>query len=544
MLTDEKIIDYSYEVSNRFEKINVMYIKKISSQINEIGRLSAANLNRLEQLAKMNANIAEINSMIAKETNLSLQELFKVYDDSGFRLYTQAEKLYKANGKKQPPLEENLWLQNYLESTKQITANTFVNLSKTTSIQNNYKKMIDLAIDTAASGLGDYNAVIRKNIQLMQGIRVRYESGLTRRLDSAVRMNVLEGIRTLNNDIRARTGKEFGADGVEISAHALCATDHINVQGKQYSNEDFERLQLSLKRAISTCNCKHVTFPIILGVSEPTYTAAELKEFKNNSNKEIEINGKKYTKYEASQAMRNIETKVRYAKEKYIIGESLNDEILKAEASDKIKALNVTYRNIAKKAGLEQKRDRMYVPGYNGRQNETKNINVKREKPLTGSGNSGIINYDKVNDIFDYNNSNINSKITPQEIFNDLFTSNIGKEMLEYIECLPEKPKLDYFSTPQGIRGEEKNGVITIYVNNCKDIKTASCAVIHECTHRKYGIGQSQWAESQCVAAELLHRRNRNYLTFSEKRMIIKAVKDVYPEYNWRKGGIVHGRRK
>lgn len=105
-------------------------------------------------------------------------------------------------------------------------------------------------------------------------------------------------------------------------------------------------------------------------------------------------------------------------------------------------------------------------------------------------------------------------------------------------------PKLDYINAPVGVKAKELTGAITIYIKNCKDVKTATCALIHECTHRKYGIGQSQWAESQCVAAELLHRRNRDYLTMSEKRMLINAVKEVYPEYKWRKGGIINGRRQ
>lgn len=95
-----------------------------------------------------------------------------------------------------------------------------------------------------------------------------------------------------------------------------------------------------------------------------------------------------------------------------------------------------------------------------------------------------------------------------------------------------------------GVRGEEKGGRIIIYLNNCKNTLWASRSVIHECTHYKYGIGQSQWAECVCIAQELKHSRNRNNLTYSELRTIVTAVKDVYPEFNWRKGGIINGRRK
>lgn len=133
--------------------------------------------------------------------------------------------------------------------------------------------------------------------------------------------------------------------------------------------------------------------------------------------------------------------------------------------------------------------------------------------------------------------------ITPESIFNDLESSAIGKETLKLLENMPQRINLNYIDKPPGgLRGEENGGSIKIYIRNCKDVKTAVCTLIHEHTHYRYAIGQSQWAESVCVAQELKHRRNRA-LTISEKRTIIKAVKDVYPEYNWRKGGIINGRR-
>lgn len=167
----------------------------------------------------------------------------------------------------------------------------------------------------------------------------------------------------------------------------------------------------------------------------------------------------------------------------------------------------------------------------------------KAFKNIDNSAESGIINYAKVNDLFNFNIDEVEN-IKPQDILDDLSTSIIGQETLKYIENLPQMPKLNYTDVADGIRAEEQNGAITVYIKNCKDIKTATCSLIHECIHRKYGIGHSQWAESQCVSAEILHRRNRTYLTMDEKRMIIRAVKDVYPEYNWRKGGFVNGRRK
>ena len=48
---------------------------------------------------------------------------------------------------------------------------------------------------------------------------VDYATGYHRRMDSAVRMNVMEGVRTLNQTLLNQFGEEFGADGVEVSHH-------------------------------------------------------------------------------------------------------------------------------------------------------------------------------------------------------------------------------------------------------------------------------------------------------------------------------------
>ncbi len=88
--------------------------------------------------------------------------------------------------------------------------------------------------------------------------------------------------------------KSAGADGIEISAHVLCAEDHLPYQGKQYSNKDFERIQASLDRPFGQWNCKHTMYPIILGVSDE----AALQQYRDNSNALIDIGGKVRTRYQ------------------------------------------------------------------------------------------------------------------------------------------------------------------------------------------------------------------------------------------------------
>ncbi len=179
-------------------------------------------------------------------------------------------------------------------------------------------------------------------------------------------------------------------------------------------------------------------------------------------------------------------------------------------------------------------------------QAKAKEREIMEKNPLTFGRKSDIIkmNQSKSLDIFNDYDISTNSPITAQQIIDELGKSDIGKQTLKDIENLPKRIKLSSEIRYDGVRGEEFGGAITIYLSNCENPYWAARTVIHECTHQKYGIGNSQWAECVCIAQELKHARNRNFLTYSEKKTIVKAVKEAYPEYNWRRGGLVNGKRK
>lgn len=404
MISSKDIEDYSYIVSARFEAINSHYLKLIAKQINDIGRLGPANLHRLQQMARYNQNIEEINNLLAQETNRTLKELYQVYDMSGFSLYEDYADMYKANGATQIPFKDNMAIQGYLNSVKLLTQGTFMNMSNTTvASHSNYKNLIDTAIDAVATGQVDYNSVIRQQMVAIadEGLTVTYDSGYKRRLDSAVRMNILEGVRQVNDGVRQIAGEEFGADGVEISVHALCAEDHIDIQGKQFALGNspqkiagkvypaFDVVNGNLKRHIGTCNCKHIRFPIILGISEPAYSDGELKKYKNNSQKQVTLTmgynadgtprTKIMTKYEATQVQRNLETEIRRAKDRHIIFENAGDTVGTKQAKDRILALRKSYKRISEEAGLTPKWDRTFVAGYTGKQTTPKPIVLKNK---------------------------------------------------------------------------------------------------------------------------------------------------------------------
>ena len=193
---------------------------------------------------------------------------------------------------------------------------------------------------------------------------MQYPSGLTRRLDTAARQNILDGVRAVNNDILRQLGNEYGADGVEISAHALCAEDHLPYQGKQFSNKEFERIQNSLKRPFGQWNCKHAIYPIILGVSVQANSEETLAQYRANSSEPITIDGKTKTRYEWSQEQRKTETAIRYQKDIANAAKASGDDVARREAQSNINALKDHYERISEAAGLSTDMSRASVAGF------------------------------------------------------------------------------------------------------------------------------------------------------------------------------------
>ena len=227
-------------------------------------------------------------------------------------------------------------------------------------------------VTAVATDMSDYNSAVRKSLReaARGGVRVRqsdrqvFASGITRRVDTVVRQNVLDAVSAISNEMSLRGGELFGADGVEISAHALCAEDHLPYQGEQFTNDEFDRLQMDLDRPFGFWNCRHTLYPIVVGVTEPAHTREELEAFRAYSTEEIEFDGKKLTRYEWTQEQRKIETEIRYLKDEQIAFGASGDDLGRRRAQDRINAYQEYYKRMSAAAGLRYEDRRMAISGF------------------------------------------------------------------------------------------------------------------------------------------------------------------------------------
>lgn len=228
-----------------------------------------------------------------------------------------------------------------------------------------YKNVIDEVIRGFATGQNTANEIKKAAQTLAQGgLRVRYESGYTMNVASAARQSAITGIGNAVQDMREAMGQEFGADGVEISAHALCAPDHLPYQGKQYSNEEFEEIQESLYRKIAIGhNCHHTTRPVILGVSTQSVSEKERQQMVQSSQKEVSYfrNGKEYkmTAYEGTQYQRVLENEIRKRKMRKKLLEDAG--ISTAGMNEEIEDAINDYKDISEQIGIQPQIQRLDI---------------------------------------------------------------------------------------------------------------------------------------------------------------------------------------
>lgn len=360
---------------------------KINTRIIEMIAKKISTEESIDTLRKLSTYTQDINS-IARELNktVSQDEIYDLYMQIAKEEYDRTEVFYDG---KQKPLKDNKKLLQLIQNQAAITFETMQNLSNTTTvglIRNGeflpigkaYKSLIDESIQAVYQGTESYTAAKRRILkELGEGLKVEYESGYRRRLDSSARQNILDGTKQLTLLASEQMGDEFGANGFEISAHAQCAPDHLPYQGRQYTKKQFEQLQKRLDRPFMEWNCTHTVYPIVLGISEPTHSEKQLAEIQRNNNKTKEYQGKKYTPYEATQMQRKIETEIRYTNDAVSVAKNGKDKEMQAEAERKRKQLVDEYGKFSKEFGLETQYARVGATGSRIVKEETKTSNIK-----------------------------------------------------------------------------------------------------------------------------------------------------------------------
>lgn len=322
-----------------------------------------------------------------REVKKRLKELLKVSNQELRRLLTQsAEAGYNYDLRSLPqvqaiPFQQNEAVQQIVAAAVQLAESDLTNITQTLGmvdpygralpLRDAYRACMDFAFSQVATGAADYNTAVRQAARNLaeKGVRwIDYESGVHTSLEAAVRRNIMGGLGLMQEQISQRTHDDLGADGWEIDAHSNSAPDHEPIQGRRYPDAEYQALNNSLVRRIGTLNCGHSAHPIILSVSTPQYSAAELEEMRQKNEEGITYNGQHYTGYEATQRQRSLEAAMRRQKRRILVDEAAGDEKKLQTDQIRLQMLRQEYARFSKAAGLRMQAERAEMAGFGWKQ--------------------------------------------------------------------------------------------------------------------------------------------------------------------------------
>lgn len=354
-------------------------LRDIARRVAEAGRITSTAGYQIWKIQGLGKSQKEVKKKLAELLNASLNEIDEIFEQA-------AEEGYKFDLSKLPtvegvPFEENESLIQIVRAAVTLAQDDFTNITQTIGMISPYGQRLplydaynaccDFAFKQVFTGAADYNTAVQmacRNLYQRGLVTVDYESGAEASIETAVRRNIMGGLGLMQEKISEQNHEKYGADGWEISAHAASAPDHEPIQGKQYRDEEYQKLNDSLVRRIGTLNCGHAAFPIFYGVTEPTYTAEQLEAFKRANADGITYQGKHYTTYEATQAQRRLETAIRKCKRKITVLEGAGDDDALKAARTRYTRLNQEYARFSKAAGLRTQTARLKAAGFSYKQ--------------------------------------------------------------------------------------------------------------------------------------------------------------------------------
>lgn len=410
----------------RFENYNTKVLEELGNVIKQFKDLTPSQAYELGQQLKYNTTVKDLLNELSKISGLSVKDLKAILEKVARENIGFADVYYKARGLETPLYSENRALQRLVNSVYKIAGEEFKNIAKSTGfrllgdngepllldIDETYKYVIDKCVVAISQGKETYQQSMRSTLKQLSDSGVRridYANNYSRRIDSSVRMNVLDAVREVSNQSQMLFGEEFDYNAVEVSHHSNSAPDHSNndiengkfdIDGHQFVKldilkeqikngmekeitlkdidgvnhrvkckgkwyYDFDYINNNLNRPVSTMSCYHYIFSVVLGVSRPQFTDKQLEEDKKKNNDGFEFEGKHYTFYDGEQLLNRIALEIRKNKDTQIMAKSSGDDDLILSSQTKITQFTTKYRQVVKVSGLPNKlATKGWVPGY------------------------------------------------------------------------------------------------------------------------------------------------------------------------------------
>ena len=380
IFTPEDIESIPLELIKLFNALQMSIMTDIVRLLLLAKDITPSSIYKIYRLYDLGTNKEQIKDIVEKTLELSNKEVENIFTNITESGYNKAESVFIEHGKEFIPYSENEPLQQFVRAVQEQTQGTCKNITQSigfaqrqsdgslgfTPVANYYQETLDKAVTEIASGASDYNTVLEKTVTEMtnSGLRtVDYASGHSNRVTVAARRAVSTGLNQVVGKINEENAEKLGTNYFEVSWHSGARPSHQIWQGRVFSKEELESVcGLGTVTGLCGANCYHSYSPFTPGITPRTYTDEQLDKMNAIENKPIEYNGKAYTKYEATQRQRRLETTIRAQRQKIkLLEQGGADEQSIINAKSRYVKTSDEYVNFSKAMELPEQWDRITI---------------------------------------------------------------------------------------------------------------------------------------------------------------------------------------
>ena len=351
-------------------------LQDVARRIGKMGTLTeTANwqLWRYQQTEAVRENVVKLLAKYSGKSESTIRRLLK---EAANEAMEREDAIYNHYGLEPPPFEESAALNNLLTAGARQTCGTWQNLTATTAntVTGAFERTLDVAWGKVATGAFDYKTAVKQAVDSLADDlpAVTYPSGHTDTLEVAARRAVLTGVNQTAGKLQEARMDEMGAEFVETSAHGGARPSHAEWQGRQFHRggavdylgkhyPDFEAATgYGTGAGLCGWNCRHTFFAVFPELGDPpAWTRDQLEELNARN---IEYNGKKYTRYEINQMQRARERNVRKWKKRYLADSAAGVDT--TDAAVRLRAARQSLSDFTKATGGRVDSARVSVPKF------------------------------------------------------------------------------------------------------------------------------------------------------------------------------------
>lgn len=450
-----------------FQQVEDDILRDVARRISKMESLTPTANWQLWRYQQVEAVRQDVVKKLARYTGKSEVEIRRLMQEAATRAMEAEDEIYYHYGKEPTPFADNATLQALLNAGYQQTAGTFHNLTATTAntVSGQFKAALDRAHLKVSSGAFDYKSAIKGAVDSLADTMkyVTYPTGHTDTLEVAARRAVLTGVNQTGAKLQVARADEMGVEFFETTAHGGARPSHAVWQGRRYHRggavdylgqhyEDFESATgYGTGAGLCGWNCRHTFFVVFPELGSPPAWTQESLEALNARN--IEYDGRLYTRYEISQMQRARERAVRKWKRRYLAEDAAGLDT--TDSAVRLRAARQSLAEFAQATGGRVDSARVSVPKFGRSEASRASAQARKVEPhkvqsTRGSGGASGQNGKTVRKVL----GKVDTTNTKQvDALKNSFCSGYAKSDVEHMMVITKDGEVHYMTdnNPRGV---------------------------------------------------------------------------------------------